>query len=176
MCNENETPRVWIGSLHAYNNGRLVGEWTDADDLDVLQEAAKRVLELGGGEEFALMDNEGFGDMIGEYTPLDRVAALAEALTEHGEAFRFYCEGEPTWAESEEVSELVETFEGAYCGQWDGALMGSPLREYAEEVWPETMGESLNDEVLSYIDWDKVATTYEHDGYWEQDGHVFMPV
>ncbi|MBS1863026.1 MAG: antirestriction protein ArdA [Actinobacteria bacterium] len=173
---ENETPRVWIGSLAAYNNGRLVGEWCDADDLATLEECVTRVLKKGGGEEFALMDREGFGDVIGEYTQLERVAEIAGAIMEHGEAFRFYCESEPTWAESEEVSELVETFESAYCGQWDGALMGEPLREYAEENWPELMAEHLSDEVLSYIDWDKVTRTYEHDGYWERDGHVFQPV
>lgn len=55
------TPAVWIGLLHAYNCGRLIGEWTDAADLDRLREVAARVLAEGGGEEVALID---FGDFF----------------------------------------------------------------------------------------------------------------
>jgi len=32
--NLDSTPRVWIGCLHCYNAGRLVGEWFDAVDAD----------------------------------------------------------------------------------------------------------------------------------------------
>ena len=28
------TPRVWIGCLHCYNSGGLVGEWFDAVDAE----------------------------------------------------------------------------------------------------------------------------------------------
>ena len=165
---EEQTPRVWIGSLSAYNNGRLIGEWCDADDLSTLEEAAARVLARGGGEEFALFDFEGFGEMIGEYTSLPRVAELAEALADHGDAFRLYCEHDKSWAESEEVSELVENFEDAYCGQWDS------IKAYGEDDWPECR--EVPESIMAYIDWDLVEREYEHEGFWEQGGHVFRPV
>ncbi|MDO5501213.1 MAG: antirestriction protein ArdA, partial [Propionibacteriaceae bacterium] len=31
-----ETPRIWVGCLHCYNSGDLVGEWFDAVDADTI--------------------------------------------------------------------------------------------------------------------------------------------
>lgn len=168
-----DTPRVWIGSLAAYNAGRLIGEWVDADDLDTLQEAAERVLKRGGGEEIALMDREGFGDLIGEYTQLERVAEIAQAIEEHGEPFVIFWTSEPSWFESLEIGEASDTFEEAYCGGgWDS------MRDYAENL-AEELG-AIPDDLswpLTHIDWEGAARELEiGDGYWIQDGHVFRSV
>jgi len=57
----NETPRIYVADLEAYNNGRLVGEWldlSDYNDADELMDAIQDVLKKSGGEEYAIHDVE----------------------------------------------------------------------------------------------------------------------
>lgn len=160
-------PAVWIGSLHAYNCGSLIGEWTDASNLARLQEVAERVVVRGGGEEFALMDFQGFGEMIGEYTPLDRVAQIAGAIEEHGEALIHYAgfEGLP---EGVDVDELVQGFEDAHVG---GGY--DSLKDYAEDFFHEVF--EVPDRIAPYIDYEAFENSLDCDGYRCIDGHVFRP-
>lgn len=161
------TPAVWIGSLHAYNCGSLIGQWTDASDLDRLQEVADRVLKRGGGEEFALMDSEGFGDLIGEYTPLDRVAEVAAAVEEHGEALIHYATYKGL-GDGVDVGELVQGFEDAHAGSgYDD------LKAYAEERFHEVF--EVPDHLAPYIDYEAFETTLDCEGYRCIEGHVFAP-
>lgn len=115
-------PRIWIGCLAAYNAGRLHGEWVDAaQDAEDLTAAAKHVIATspawqldGHAEEWFLADNEGFGDTIGEYTPLDEVARIAAALTEHGDPLLAYLSHE-----DQKDDETISQFEERYRGEWD---------------------------------------------------------
>lgn len=161
------SPAVWIGSLHAYNRGSLIGEWTDAADLDHLEAVARRVVQKGGGEEFALMDFEGFGKMIGEYTPLARVAQIAEAIEEHGDALILYATGSG-FGEEDDVEEFVERFESAHAG---GGY--ESLKDYAEEHFHEL--QDVPDGLLPYIDYAAFEQTLESAGYRFDSGHVFRP-
>lgn len=161
------TPAVWIGSLHAYNCGSLVGEWTEATDLDQLREVAGRVLRKGGGEEIALMDFEGFGGMIGEYTQLDQVAAIAAAIEEHGEALTLFA-SYSGFADGDDLEEFTERFESAYVGGgWES------LKDYAEERFHEVY--EVPDDLAPYIDYEAYETTLDHGGFRFVDGHVFGP-
>jgi antirestriction protein len=57
----NETPRIYVADLEAYNNGRLEGEWLDLSDYnnaDELMDAIQDVLKKSGGEEYAIHDVE----------------------------------------------------------------------------------------------------------------------
>jgi antirestriction protein len=57
----NETPRIYVADLEAYNNGRLVGEWLDLadyNDADELMDAIQNVVKKSGGEEYAIHDAE----------------------------------------------------------------------------------------------------------------------
>lgn len=159
------TPAVWIGSLHAYNCGRLIGEWADASDLDQLREVEARVLAQGGGEEIALMDFEGFGEMIGEYTPLDRVAEIAAAIEEHGEALIHYA-GFAGIGDGAEVAELVQGFEDAHAGSGYDSL-----EEYAEERFEDFF--DVPEELAHYINYRAYATDLACGGYRCIEGHVF---
>lgn len=56
-----ETPRIYVADLEAYNNGRLVGEWLDLadyNDADELMDEIQNVLKKSGGEEYAIHDVE----------------------------------------------------------------------------------------------------------------------
>lgn len=167
------SPRVWIGSLAAYNAGQLVGEWVDATDLEAMEAVAAKL----PGEEYALMDREGFGGLIDEYTALDTVAAIAEALEEHGEAFRLYVENEGYSLGPEDVQSCVGDFEEAYVGERDS------FREYAEEFVSEVGWgglEQIPDELWGYLDFEMIARDLEHD-HWSApaDGagvHIFRSI
>jgi antirestriction protein len=161
------TPAVWIGSLHAYNCGSLVGEWTEATDLDRLREVAAGVLRDGGGEEVALMDYQGFGAMIGEYTQLDRVAAVALAIEEHGEALVRFA-AYTGFSDGDDLEEFIERFESAYVGDgWES------LKDYAEERFHEVY--EVPDDLAPYIDYEAYETTLDHGGFRFVDGHIFSP-
>ena len=160
-------PAVWIGSLHAYNCGSLVGKWADATDLDRLREVAAAVLRDGGGEEIALMDYQGFGAMIGEYTQLDRVAAIAIAIEEHGEALIGFA-AYTGLSDGDDLEEFIERFESAYVG--DG---WASLKDYAEERFHEVY--EVPDDLAPYIDYEAYETTLDHGGFRFVNGHIFGP-
>jgi antirestriction protein len=125
-------PRIYVACLAAYNNGRLHGEWIDADQTaDELHEAACAMLAASpepGAEEWAIHDYEGFGSLhLGEYEPLERVTNIAAGIAEHGEAFTAWlsydCDRDPA---------DLSAFEDAYYGEW------CSLRAYAEDYAEST--------------------------------------
>jgi antirestriction protein len=125
-------PRIYVACLAAYNNGRLHGEWIDADQsADELHEAVARMLAASpqpGAEEWAIHDYEGFGSLrLGEYESLERVATIAEGIAEHGDAFSAWL----SYDESQDVTDM-QSFEDAYRGEWDS------LRAYAEDYAEST--------------------------------------
>jgi antirestriction protein len=125
-------PRIYVACLAAYNNGRLHGEWIDADQsADELHEAVARMLAASpqpGAEEWAIHDYEGFGSLrLGEYESLERVATIAAGIAEHGDAFSAWL----SYDESQDATDM-QSFEDAYRGEWDS------LRAYAEDYAEST--------------------------------------
>src|SRR5262249_45674874 len=57
-------PRIWIGSLSDYNNGRLYGTWMDAtlepEELHAAVQFMLRNSDTPGAEEWAIFDYEDF--------------------------------------------------------------------------------------------------------------------
>jgi antirestriction protein len=77
--------RMWIGCLASYNNGRLIGEWSDVStDSDENAAEIARVLKASpvpGAEEAFIADYEApraLADLLGEYPGAE---ALAQAAT-----------------------------------------------------------------------------------------------
>jgi antirestriction protein len=116
--NETETPRIYTACLSSYNNGRLHGAWIDCDqDSDEIMKEIEAMLslspmnEIAKCEEWSIHDYEGFkGLKISEHEGIDRVAELAAAVEEHGEAFAAYveCYGDT------EIDEFEERYRGSY--------------------------------------------------------------
>lgn len=70
-------PRVWVGCLSCYNEGRLVGEWASA-----LEAPEVIPCQRPNHEEWWCMDHEGFlGALDGECSP-EEAAKIATALAE----------------------------------------------------------------------------------------------
>lgn len=161
-------PRIWIGCLAAYNAGTLHGEWVDATDADVLEDARARVIATSpveGAEEHFIADSEGFGDMVDEYSDLEEVAELGAAIDEYGPVFLAYCEAVGV----EEDAGVVENFEEARTG-------AASLEELAEQYLAEGLYGEVPEAIAPYIDMRAIARDLGADGYFEAGGEVFRLV
>ena len=128
---DDERPSVYVASLSDYNAGRLHGIWLDpAQDLADVRETVEDMLRRSrtpGAEEYAIHDFSGFGRHVemGEYTPLDRVHALALGMKQHGMSFAAW------WSYVNPLSadefELQQQFQEDYLGTW------GTVEDYAEQ-------------------------------------------
>ena len=121
------TPRIYVACLAAYNNGRLHGEWIDANQsVDEIWDDVKAMLAASpvpGAEEWAIHDYEGFGELrLSEWESFERVSAIAAGIAEHGDAFA-------AWLSYDTSQDPADTgrFEEMYRGEWDS------LRYYADQ-------------------------------------------
>jgi antirestriction protein len=126
-------PSIYVASLSDYNAGRLHGAWIGADQsAEDLQAAISEMLAASpepGAEEWAIHDFEGFGALgLGEYENIERVAALARGITEHGPAFAAFANFVGL-----DGDELLESFEDSYLGYWESTTA------YAED-WLDAVG------------------------------------
>ena len=157
-------PRAWLGCLACYNNGRLVGEWFDAEDADEVTLAdvhggADRVGE--GCEELWVMDHENI-PVEGEMSPSD-AAEWGRAILDVPEHLRgALC----AWVASasyvaEGTGDLpsIPDFEERFCGTW-----GS-FRDYAVNLAEEIglIPEDAPETLARYFDWDAWTRDLEHD-------------
>ncbi|MDA0266167.1 MAG: antirestriction protein ArdA [Cyanobacteria bacterium] len=86
----NETPRIYVADLAAYNNGYLHGVWIDAtQDLDEIWAEINAMLKASPvefAEEYAIHDYENFaGYSVGENEGLESLQAIACFIEEHGD-------------------------------------------------------------------------------------------
>lgn len=144
-----EKPSVYVASLADYNAGRLHGTWIDpAQDLDEVHEAVSEMLRRSrtpGAEEYAIHDFSGFGRHVemGEYTPLDRVHALALGMKEYGMSFAAW------WSyvnplSSDEV-ELQQQFCEDYRGTW------GTLEDYAEQYLDDIGAVKIAEQIPTWL-------------------------
>lgn len=124
-------PRIYIACLAAYNNGRLHGAWIDADqDADDLAQEIRAILARSPephAEEWAIHDYEGFGPLrLSEWESVERVAAIAAGISEHGGAFAAWLSND-----SSRDPEDGDSFTDSYRGEWDS------MRDYADNLADE---------------------------------------
>ncbi|MEU3050161.1 antirestriction protein ArdA [Streptomyces sp. NPDC006984] len=112
-------PRAWIGCLECYNNGRLTGDWYDADVAGLVTPE-----DLHGRptshEELWVFDHENFhGVLDGEHSPHE-AAEIAEVLADLSEdetgAFAAWVD---TFGEQSSRTRWVEKFREDYRGFHD---------------------------------------------------------
>ena len=168
MLRASPEPNVTVDCPDCEGTGVAVTGVTDGVQQCEPCGTCKGAGKVASAEEYAIHDHEGFGRAVGEYTPLTRVAALAEAITEHGAPFIAYLEHLGT---DSDVAEAVEEFEERYCGEWDSE------RAYAENLLDE-LGElnSIPEHLQYYFDYDAYARDLFRGGdYWRDDetGAVF---
>lgn len=174
-------PRVYIASLADYNNGDLYGVWTDAfQGVEALKEVTAWMLHtspVDDAEEYAIHDYEGFaGYRLHEYTSLDHVAHVAEAIAEKGDAMAEWLD----YADSDD-EETIAKFDAAYRGKYDS--MKDFCEEYTESVeivsTLEKALEAIPEDYRQYIEinYDNMArdwSAYYYEGDAAEGGvHIF---
>lgn len=173
---EQTTPMIYVASLADYVNGYLTGEWIDAtQDIDTIREEIHAMLATSKSpapEEYAIHDYEGFGTLrLGEYEDIERIAAIAEGIKEHGETFA--CWIDYTGLDPEDWHK----FEDAYLGTYDS------IEAYADQMIDDleleaTLDQSVPESMRSYvkIDRDAIVRDLEHSDIWymDFDGQVLV--
>jgi antirestriction protein len=163
-----ETPRIYVACLAAYNNGKLHGEWIDADQsAEEIQEEINEMLKASpepAAEEWAIMDYDMEGLDLGENPDLNDLVEKAELLAEHGEAYAAFYN-----------NNCGDDFEEAYCGRYDS------MKEYAEEL-ADSMGDETKAAYFDYGGIEGFTHELEHGGdYWTASAspygvHVFQNI
>lgn len=165
-------PRAWVGSLAAYNNGTLIGDWFDYDAIpteagDWVQEMAERgIVPAWADEERAeraalaheelwVFDHEGYAPLRkGEGSPWEFREAgefIYETL-EEGELDPFAAWYSNAHQDEELTDELVEEFREQFAGRFDSEA------DYARELLEETGALAEVPEFLhNFIDFERYA-------------------
>lgn len=156
-------PAVWLGCLHCYNSGRLIGRWFSCDCImDVT------LADVHGGSEHVLPGCEEVWCMDSEYLPAgtgemsqDRAARWGELYAELGEAL---WPALIAWVDSgacvTDIDDLpcLGDFEDRFEGEWPS--FDDYAAQLAEDIghtndWPE--------EARRYLDWDAWARDLRFD-------------
>lgn len=161
--------RIYIACLAAYNHGILYGKWIDANQsTSELQEAIHEILAdspIGGAEEWAIHDYEGFGDInIGENESLSHISELADLMMEHGEL------GALVYGYYNNIKDAKHKLEYCYIGAY-----GSKA-DFARELTEETQEVPQN--LAYYIDYESMARDMDYSGdidcfYLDGKQHIF---
>lgn len=158
------TPRIYVACLAAYNNGKLHGEWIDANqDADDLWKAINAILAKSpepGAEEWAIHDYEGFeGIELGENPDIAFVSKLAEIIDDkNGEVITRLHSHLGNAKTVDGLDETKEYFEEHYAGAFKS------LEDWAYEFAMDTQGKDSLGSYASYIDWERVGRDAEIGG------------
>ena len=139
-----------------------VGELTDGTTGCLICGATEQV---PSAEEYAIHDHEGFGELIGEHTPLSEVANIVGALEscDDPEALQEFAEHY-----GYDITEASDHFASAYCGQWDSEVA------YAESYLADSGQLDESSFLASYFDYERFARDlFISDMTMTASGHVF---
>jgi antirestriction protein len=162
-CKSDNVPQLYVACLSAYNNGFLHGMWIDAtQEYDSIREDIEWMLswspcrEYEACEEWAIHDFQNWHDIhIDEHEDLERLAELAQTLSEHGKAFAVYYSYYGSDASNKD-------FHSSYYGEYESE------EDFVYEQWEE-QGQIKKLEELgistSYINWEAIATDWFIDSY-----------
>jgi antirestriction protein len=108
-----DTMRVWIGCLACYNGGDLVGQWIPA-----VRATDFIPCNLGGHEEFWVMDHEGLG-IDGECSPME-AQTIAENIADIENEF----DAEIVQAYAKLTGLEIAEFRNEWQGQFEDSFHG----------------------------------------------------
>ena len=165
---------VWLGNLHAYNEGNLVGEWVDLPmEEGELQKKIDSILEKGGGEEIGIFDYEWKCKYNGVVIPLfeiseyENVWNLNELLTTIKELVD--SEGEEVLVKIYALCDIGCTPEEALDKLEDTYFYpDETLRDLAYAFVEEGVYGDIPDSILNYIDYDAIARDLEISGQFRE--------
>ena len=146
------TPRVWIGCLHCYNDGRLVGDWFNAATADEVT-----TYDVHGAhsrddshDELWVFDHENL-PVRGEFGVLEATewgGVYEEAGGEQWPALCAWVESGDYVAEGTGDLPSISDFEESYQGHWES------FEDYARELADDIgLLADVPEEIARYFDW-----------------------
>ncbi|MBD2438862.1 antirestriction protein ArdA [Nostoc sp. FACHB-110] len=163
-CRDDDAPQIYVACLSAYNAGMLHGMWIDCtQDVEAIREDIEWILSWSpcrddeACEEYAIHDYQNwYGIYISEYDDLEKLAELAQALSEHGAAYAAYYQYDSSEAN---VEDFYERYYGEYESEED--FVYEQLEQQGVIQKMEEMG------LLSiYIDLKAIARDWFVDSYY----------
>ena len=169
------TPRVWIGCLACYNDGRLVGDWFDAASADEVTtyDVHGAHSRADSHDELWCLDHENI-PVRGELDPLTAAAwgrCLAEVDEQLRPALCAWVESGDYVAEGNTDLPSVSDFEERYQGHWD------TFAEYAENLADDIgLLDGVPEEIARYFDWQAWSRdlAFDYSVYDDSEGGVFV--
>jgi len=157
---EQTKPSIWAGSLSAYNNGTLLGEWLAPEDYQTYSDFDKAIKKVTkNADEVAIMDYNNCPD-FGEYPCIKSLYDFIVASKESNvpfEALIKYAENQHI-SEPEDYINIITQAEDSYCGIWDN------FQEYADDFVDSTgMLSGVDISVSAYFDYNDFARDLELD-------------
>ena len=168
------TPRAWIGCLHCYNSGHLIGEWFDAATADEVT-----TYDVHGDswsnthEELWVMDHENI-PVRGEMDPSEAAEwgrVYTEVGPEHWPALCAWVESGNYVTEGDTDLPSIPDFEDSYQGHWES------FEDYARELADDIgLLAGVPEEIANYFDWDSWTRDLAFDcpNYDDPEGGVFV--
>ncbi|MEA5511788.1 antirestriction protein ArdA [Crocosphaera sp. UHCC 0190] len=167
----NETPKIYVACLAAYNNGHLHGEWIDCDqDAEDIYAEIKEMLKTSpvrhfeSCEEWAIHDYENWHEIkLHEYESIEKVAELGQAIKKHGAAIAAY------YAHFKSLENFEDYSQGEYESEED--FVKNYLTENGTFEAIEKLGL-----YTSYIDCEAIARDWFCSDYvsLESDGKTYI--
>jgi antirestriction protein len=154
-------PRVWLGCLACYNNGRLTGRWMPPEEA---ADMTPENLEPGHSphhEEMWVMDAE-YVPVTGEFG-IDMCRQIADAYEEldnpdHWEAFCAYHRNVNPGGGPLDVAQ----FEDAFCGKYDSfSAYADDWIDEMLEMFQKQHGLDEDDPLIRFFDRSGYAREYE---------------
>jgi len=159
------TTKIWLGSLEAYNNGELKGEWLELPmDEEKLREVYNQYTNDGQNDYF-IADHESEVLDIGEYSDPFELNEQAEEIEDLEDYeikklnFLIECQGY-------DFDDAIEKIED--CDLYEDMSFKDLAYEFVEEG---LFGE-IPEHLANYIDYDAIARDLEMD-YTEHNGDIF---
>ena len=154
------TIKIYVASLEAYNQGRMVGDWltpSDYSDFEKFNDAIQVATEYA--DEVAVHDYEGI-NLNNEYPDFEKLYEFCQALEDSHldeEVITAYADN----IHSELTPELIEAAEENYVGTCDS------FQEFADEDADCRIEEIVNKEARQFVydnfDYEGYARDLRHD-------------
>jgi len=150
------TVKIYVASLEAYNQGRMVGGWITPsfyEDFDKFRWAIQETTQYA--DEVAVHDFEGIS-LDTEYPDFEQLFNFVQAMEEShldNEAIIAYAEN--CYSDYEDY--MVDEAENNYVGTYDS------FQDYADEFADEILNDGINAYASRYFDYEQHAKDLEYD-------------
>lgn len=169
------TPRVWIGCLACYNEGRLVGDWFDAVTADEVTtyDVHGAHSRADSHDELWCFDHENI-PVRGELDTLTAAAwgrCLAEVDEHQRPALIAWVESGDYVAEGNTDLPSISDFEERYQGEWES--FDDYAQQFADDIG---LLADVPEEIARYFDWQAWTRdlAMDYSTYDNPEGGVFV--